>query len=283
MKSIVVTGISTGIGKSITESLLNNGYQVFGSVRTKTDANRLKAELKENFVPLIFDVTDEKAIIKNAKLVKNKLGNNEVLAGLINNAGIALGGPLLLTDTELFRKQFEVNVMGVISVTRAFAELLGANKKSVTKGKIINISSVSGKIALPFVAPYASSKHALEAISDSLRRELMLYGIDVILIEPGPVKTPIWDKTPQPENSPFIGTDYEESLREFRKFIEDSKENGLPPEKIGNLVLKVIKKKKPKARYIITKNKLTHFTLPRLLPSRCLDKILSKNLKLSSK
>ncbi|MBC8213121.1 MAG: SDR family oxidoreductase [Candidatus Marinimicrobia bacterium] len=281
MKSIVVTGVSTGIGKAITESLINNDFQVFGSVRKIEDAKKLKSEFKQKFVPLVFDVTDEKAIIENAELVKEKLDKNENLVGLINNAGIALGGPILLTETEVFRKQFEVNVMGVVSVIRAFSKLLGARKESDNPGKIINISSVSGKIALPFVAPYSASKHALEAISDSLRRELMLYGIDVILVEPGPVKTPIWDKTPDPENNPFIGTDYENSLREFRKFIEDSKQNGLPPEKVSNLILKILQIKNPKARYVITKNKFTHSTLPRLLPSRWLDSLLAKKLKLS--
>jgi len=168
----------------------------------------------------------------------------------------------------------------VISVTRAFAELLGATKDSKNHGKVINISSVSGKIALPFVAPYSASKHALEAISDSLRKELMLYGIDVVIVEPGPVKTPIWDKTPSPENSPFIGTDYEKSLIEFRKLIEDSRTNGLPSDKVGSLVLKILNNKNPRARYVITKNKFFHYTLPRLLPTRLYDKLVAKKLKL---
>ena len=279
MKSIVVTGVSTGIGKAIAKSLIENGYQVFGSVRNGVDSKQLKLELNENFIPLIFDVTDEKAIIKSAKFVKERLGKRKLI-GLINNAGIALGGPLLLTDTEVFRKQFEVNVMGVVSVTRAFAELLGATKSSKNPGRIINISSVSGKIALPFVAPYSASKHALEAISDSLRRELMLYGIDVVLVEPGPVKTPIWDKTPSPDNNPFIGTDYEKSLREFYKFIEDSSQNGLSPQKISKLILKILNDKNPRARYVITKNKFFHYTLPRLLPTRLYDKLVAKKLKL---
>ena len=151
-------------------------------------------------------MTDLESIENSVKIVKSNLKSNEGLSGLVNNAGIALGGPITLIETDVFRKQFDVNFFGLIDVTKAFLPLLGASKSSPYKGKIINISSISGLRANPFVGPYSASKFALEAFSDSLRRELLIYDIDVILIEPGPIKTAIWDKTPDPDDNEFTIT-----------------------------------------------------------------------------
>ena len=278
MKYILITGVSTGIGYSATKNLIDAGYSVFGSVRTKVDADKLCSDFGDKFIPLIFDVTDEEAITKSVEVVKSKLEGNHLIA-LINNSGIALGGPLQHLPTDVFRKQFEVNLFGVVSVTRSFLPLLGAYKGSTSKGKIVMISSVSGKRSYPFVSPYTASKHALEALSDSLRREMMLYGIDVVIIEPGPIKTPIWDKAPSVEENPFLGTDYESALRKFYKqMVTKGKIEGLHVDKVGQLITKVIQMTSPKTRYVITGRKWLDYILPGILPDRWMDKLFAKFL-----
>ena len=182
--SVVVTGASTGIGHAITGVLLERGFTVFGTVRKQVDADRLKAELGDAFTPLRMDVTDQPAILRAADQVRESLGKAK-LAGLVNNAGIAVVGPLLHQPPADFRQQLEVNLVAPMMVTQAFAKLLGSDRtREGTAGRIVNISSVGGKIGGPFLGAYAASKHGLEGMSESLRRELMLYGIDVILIEP---------------------------------------------------------------------------------------------------
>jgi len=283
MKKIVLTGVSTGIGYSTAEILCNSGYLVYGSVREEADAKKTKDDFGENFTPLIFDVTDKKSIHENAELVKNELKPGEVLSGLVNNAGVAMGGPVSLIDTDIFRKQFEVNFFGLIEVTKTFLPMLGAVKHSTIQGKIINISSVAGRNANPFVSPYTSSKFALEGFSDALRRELLLYGVDVILIEPGPIKTAIWDKVPDQENNEFTGTDYEPSLRKFYTFFIEMGKRGLDADIIGNKVKDILQNPAPKTRYVITPNRFVNFTLPNLLPDRIFDKLIGKNLGLLKK
>ena len=281
MKNIVITGVSTGIGYSTTKILIENGYRVFGSIRNESDANKLQEEFGENFEPLIFDVTDEDAI-KQAALKVEGIVEDKGIDCLINNSGIALGGPILHLSKEIFKKQFEVNLFGIVSVTNIFAKLLGAYKGSKHSGKIIMISSVSGKRSYPFVGPYTASKHALEGFSDSLRRELMIYGIDVVLVQPGPIKTAIWDKAPSPEDNPFLGTDYEESLRIFYKQVVIKGKQGLESVSVANLIKKIIESKKTKTRHIISANKLRDYYIPGLFPDRLFDRIIAKILKLTN-
>lgn len=277
-KSILITGVSTGIGYSLTEIFLRNGYLVFGSVRKQVDAERLRADFPERFIPLRFDVTDVQAIDAAVATVKEALGGDS-LSGLINNAGIAQGGPLLYMDRALVRKHFDVNVFGVIDVIKAFAPLLGAVEDfRGNPGKIINISSSSGKIASPFVAPYVGSKFALEGISGSLRRELMKYGIDVIVVGPGVVKTPIWEKAQNLEQ--YNHTPYKNSLDRFKMQALKRIEKGLEPRYVAQKVYYIFHGDNPKTRYAISDNTLTSWILPRLIPERWLDKIFSKMLGL---
>ena len=283
MKKIVITGVSTGIGYSSAKILTESGYFVYGSVRNQNDADKLNRELGDNFKALIFDVTNLESIQNSVEIVKSNLKTNECLSGLINNAGIALGGPITLIDTEIFRKQFDVNFFGLIDVTKAFLPLLGASKKSPYKGKIINISSVSGLRANPFVGPYSASKFALEAFSDSLRRELLIYGIDVILIEPGPIKTAIWDKAPDPENNEFLNTDYEIALKKFYTLFIEMGKKGLNPDIIGNRIKSILQNPNPAVRHIITPRRFLNYTLEMLLPTRWYDKLVGKGLGLIHK
>jgi len=280
MKSVVITGVSSGIGFSGADILCQAGYRVYGSVRKEEAANPLLKKHPNNFIPLIFDVRDEDAIVKAANFVENDMSESDQFVGLVNNAGVALGGPFKHLDTGTFRKQLEINVLGVVSVTRNFLKLLGAYKGSINPGKIIMISSVSGHRAYTYMSPYSASKFALEGMSDSLRRELMMYGIDVILIEPGPVKSEIWSKAPDIDSNPFIGTDYEESLRTFYKEVFGKANDALDTDIIGNAIKNIIENSHPKTRYVYTKDKFKEFTLPGILPDRTLDRIMAKRLKI---
>lgn len=276
MKHIVITGVSTGIGKAAAEELIKHDYHVFGSVRKESDAVELQKKLGSNFTPLIFDVTDTNAIKSAAEKVKNEIGKEHGLDALINNAGIGIGGPLMHQSLEEIRYHFEVNVFGVISVTQAFLPLLSAQYPQQYKpGRIINISSVSGRLAFPFLGAYSSSKHALEAISDSLRRELMIYGIDVIVIEPGPVSTEIWNKA-EKFSSIYENSDYISIIENFRKSLIENGNNSKPPLTVAKVILKALKSKHPKTRYVIPENWLTTWILPRVMPDRWLDKIIAK-------
>ncbi len=278
MQYVVVTGVSTGIGWAITKTLTQHGIQVFGSVRKAVDAERLSTEFGTAFTPLLFDVTDEAAVHEAAQKVRELL-NGQTLFGLVNNAGVAVPGPLLHLPIAELRNQLEINVTGQVIVTQAFAPLLGADRSLQGKpGRIVNISSVSGKMAMPFVGPYAMSKHALEAFSESLRRELMLFGIDVIIIGPGAIVTPIWDKAMELDITPFLQTDYGKVLGKFRDFMVQRGKAGLPVEQMGKLVLYVLTTPKPKVRYSIVAHKLKDWTIPRLLPKRMLDNLIARQL-----
>tara|TARA_B100002051_G_C16743567_1_gene645905 strand:- start:794 stop:1648 length:855 start_codon:yes stop_codon:yes gene_type:complete len=280
MDSVVITGVSSGIGLSAAQILCNSGYRVYGSVRKENDAQILIDQYPKQFKPLIFDVRDEAAIKEASDFVKNDLSDKDRLVGLVNNSGIALGGPFKHLNTDIFRKQLEVNVLGVVSVTLNFLELLGAYKGSKNQGKIIMISSVSGHRAYPYMSPYSASKFALEGMSDSLRRELMMYGIDVVLIEPGPVQSEIWNKAPKKDDNPFIGTDFEESLKTFYEEVIEKAQDPLPADIIGNAIKEIIENSNPKTRYVYTKNKFKEYTLPGILPDRTLDRIMAKRLKI---
>jgi NAD(P)-dependent dehydrogenase (short-subunit alcohol dehydrogenase family) len=231
---------------------------------------------------LLFDVTDSEAVLGAACEVEESLGGAG-LAGLVNNAGTALAGPLMHQPLDEVRQHFEVNVFGLLSVTQAFLPLLGAKKHRAHKpGRIINVSSVSGKVAEPFIGAYAGSKHAVEGISDSLRRELMLYGIDVIVIRPGAVKTPIWEKGALPViRGRYHRTDYSSPLNRFQDFAEELVSGGDPPEKIGKFVRKVFEARRPKAKYAIVPSRFADWIIPTTLPDRWLDRLVGRTLGLT--
>ena len=278
MKSVVVTGVSTGIGWGIAKVLIQKGFRVFGSVRKTQDAERLSKEFGENFVPLMFDVTDEAAVQAGARQVREQL-KGETLFGLVNNAGIAVPAPLIHQPTDEFRHQLEVNLVSVLIVTKAFVPLLGSDRSLRGKpGRIINISSVGGKFGGPFLGAYAAAKHGLEGFSESLRRELMLYGIDVIIVGPGSVATPIWDKAEQEDLSRYAHTDYVESARRVQEYMIRDGRNGYPPEKVGEVVWHALTTPKPRVRYAVIPGSSFRRIIQMLLPSRVVDRIIAKNL-----
>lgn len=284
MGSVVITGVSTGIGWGATKVLIKKGHRVFGSVRKAADGERLQKEFGDKFVPLIFDVTDAKAVQAGAAKVREAL-KGETLMGLVNNAGIAISGPLLYLPVDEMRTQMEVNLIGVLNVTQAFAPLLGADKSLKGKpGRIVNISSVGGKRAFPFIGPYASSKHALEGFSESLRRELMLFGIDVIIIGPGAVKTAIWDKAEMVDTSRYMNTPYGPSIERFSKFfVNNGRTAGLAPEKLGRVILNALTTASPKVRYAVVPSFIQDRLLPAVMPRRMVDRIVAGRLGFTQK
>lgn len=278
MQNVVVTGVSTGIGWGITKVLIQHGFRVFGSVRKTQDAERLSKEFGAGFVPLLFDVTDEEGVQAAAQQVREQL-NRETLFGLVNNAGIAVPGPLMYLPTDDFRHQLEVNLVSILIVTKAFLPLLGSDCSLQGKpGRIINISSVGGKAGGPFLGAYAASKHALEGFSESLRRELMLYGIDVIIIGPGSVATPIWDKAEKADISMYAHTEYAEAARRLQKYMIEDGRKGYPPEKVGEVVRDALTASKPRVRYAVVPGNFLSRLIPVLLPKRVLDRIIARNL-----
>jgi NAD(P)-dependent dehydrogenase (short-subunit alcohol dehydrogenase family) len=277
MQSVVVTGVSTGIGWAITKVLIQHGFRVFGSVRKTQDAERLSREFGERFIPLLFDVTDEAAVQAGAQQVREHL-NGETLMGLVNNAGIAAPGPLIHLPTEDFRRQLEVNLVSVLIVTKAFVPLLGSDHSLRGKpGRILNMSSVSGTIGYPFVGAYAASKHGLEGFSESLRRELMLFGIDVIIIGPGSAATPIWDKAEQVDMSPYANTEYIEPIQRIREYMLSNGKNGFPAEKVGEVVLHALTTPTPRVRYAVVPGRPLRRLILKLAPKRVIDNFIARN------
>jgi NAD(P)-dependent dehydrogenase (short-subunit alcohol dehydrogenase family) len=280
-KSVVVTGASTGIGWGCVKVLAANGFHVFGSVRKQADADRLSKEFGAAFTPLIFDVTDAAAVAAGARQVEAAL-KGATLAGLVNNAGIANPGPLLHIDVDTFRQQMEVNVTGQLIVTQAFAPLLGArpDAKTQTPGRIIMMSSVGGKVSSPFVGPYNASKFALEGLSEALRRELMIYGVDVIVVAPGAIATPIWDKADSIDVTRYDNTPYAKSLAMVKKYMVELGRKGLPPERIGETVRTALTAASPKTRYVVTPEPLTNW-MSLHMPKRMIDRTIAKRLGLT--
>jgi NAD(P)-dependent dehydrogenase (short-subunit alcohol dehydrogenase family) len=279
MKSVIVTGASTGIGWGCAKVLIASGFRVFGSVRKQMDADRLSEEFGTNFTPLIFDVTDEAAVAAGAKRVETTLGD-ETLFGLVNNAGIAVPGPLLYLKIDDFKYQLTVNLTGQLIVTQAFAPLLGVDRsRKGAPGRIVMISSVGGKTASPFLGPYSASKFALEGMSESLRRELMLFGIDVIIVAPGAVATPIWDKADAVDVTQFANTPYAPALDKVKDYMISNGKRGLPPEKLGEVVKTALTVSKPKTRYTVTPDLIRNLMV-NILPKRIVDNIIARRVGL---
>ena len=280
MRSVVITGASTGIGWASAKLLLDRGFRVFGSVRKQADADRLKDEFGANFTPLIFDVTDEAAVLAAAREVRSAL-NGETLAGLVNNAGIAVAGPVLELAADEFRRQMDVNFIGPVIATQAFGPLLGSDPAlKGPKGRIVMISSVAGKNGNPLTSAYAASKHAIEGLSESLRRELMMFGIDVIVVAPGAVKTPIWSKAEEVDISAYKNSPYFPALQKIRAFMLHLGTIGLPAEKIAEKVFGALTVPNPKVRYVVAPDPMRQF-MAAVLPKRTLDRIIAKRLGLT--
>ncbi len=282
MPSVLVTGVSTGIGAAIATDLTKRGWRVFGTVRRMDDAERLSNELGDAFTPLIADVTDVDSLSRAASTVAEAL-DGAPLDGLVCNAGISIPGPILHQPLEELDRQWKVNVLGQVATVQAFGALIGAREGFAGKpGRIVMMSSVSGRLSWPVVGGYAASKHALEAISHSLRRELMPFGVDVIIVGPGPIATPIWEKSAAGvDRSLYQATIYGPLIERFEKEVLARAKEALPPQAVADVVHTALTAGKPKARYAITPAPLMNWILPLMLPARWLDRIAAKRLGLS--
>lgn len=279
MKSVLITGVSSGIGYDAVRYFLQNAYRVFGSVRREEDAVRLRALFPDSFHPLVFDVTQPQAIDRAKTEVENILQGSG-LDVLINNAGISVNGPIALVSPAAFRRVFDVNVQGLLAVTQAFLPLLGFGVDSKRPpGRIINVGSGAGRLTQPFMGPYAASKHAVEALSDALRRELVTLGIKVVLIEPATIKTAIFEKARQ-EKNPYKGTLYERVYDKLDTIVAQKVSKALPVEEVSRVLYKAAVHPNPKTRYVVasTKVKCLFWLATRVLSDKALDRVFVKQL-----
>jgi NAD(P)-dependent dehydrogenase (short-subunit alcohol dehydrogenase family) len=276
-RAVVVTGASTGIGEAIAKRL-DSGFRVFAGVRKDEDAEKLRAA-GANIEPIKIDVTDQASIDAAAAHVKSEIGD-QGLAGLVNNAGIAVSAPLEFLPVEELRHQLEVNTVGQHAVTQAFLAPI-----RTAKGRIVNISSIGGKIALPLAGAYAASKFAMEAISDTLRRELKPWGIEVVVVEPGGVVTPIWDRGTDTANRileeapPEAEQLYGPLIESMRAQVAEITANGMQPSEIAEVVHTALTKSRPKTRYLVGSEAKQRARAAAILPDRVFDRLIARTLK----
>ncbi len=282
MQSCIVTGVSSGIGEAIAADLVKRGWRVFGTVRRAEDGERIENDLGPSFTPLLCDVTDVDGLSRAAARVADLL-RGAPLDGLVCNAGISLPGPLLHQSLDELDREWKVNVLGQVATVQAFAPLLGAQEGFAGRpGRIVMMSSVSGKLAWPFVGGYAATKHALEAVSHALRRELMPFGVDVVIVGPGPIATPIWEKSAGAvEKSRYQATFYGPLIERFESEVLARARHALPASAVAEVVHTALSAPQPKVRYTITPAPLMNWLLPLALPARWLDRIAAKRLGLT--
>jgi NAD(P)-dependent dehydrogenase (short-subunit alcohol dehydrogenase family) len=268
---VLITGASTGIGEATALRLQSAGFRVFAGVRKPEDGERLAAQGVTVVQPL--DVTSAGDIAAALLTVESALGD-EPLRGIVNNAGIGIGGPLEALAIDDFRRTIEVNTTGQLAVTKAFLPLLRRSR-----GRIVNMSSIGGRLAQPFAGPYIASKFALEAVTDVLRVELLEWGIDVIAIEPGTIATPIWEKSSREADevlaklTPELRELYGKRLAKMAKVLERQTKRGAAPEKVAEAVEKALTASRPRTRYPIG-DAYALLALKKLLPTRVLDRLL---------
>lgn len=267
-KTVLITGVSSGIGFDTAREMIARGWRVLGSVRKTEDAARVQQALGPDFIPLLFDVTDAEAIAAAVPQVERIVGANG-LAALVNNAGVAPAGPLMHMPIDEIEHAFDINVFGVMRVTQAFLPLLGARRDCPhPPGRIINLSSVSGGLTVPLVGAYSATKYALESINDGLRRELSIYGIEVIAIEPAAIRTPIWDKIKA--DPLYANTDYAEVMERMPETAAKQAARGKPATAVSAAIRDAIISKRPRTRYPLAP--LWYFR--NLIPDRLFDRLL---------
>ena len=275
-KTALITGTVSGIGRATTARLVAEGWHVFATVMTTAEADEVKSAFGDAVTTLIVDVTDAASIAQAARQVGDVLGDT-CLDGLVNNAGVAMGGPAMELPIEDFQQQMDINVTGVLRVTQAFGPLLGTDKaRAGDPGRIVMLSSVAGQLGSPFMAPYVASKHAVEGLSKCLRIELQHYGIKVIMIEPGMVATPIWEKAGEVDATPYHNSPLYPAMTRFRDFLTSMGPKGLQPEVIAERIFRALTEAEPRLAYAVVPDRFSNWTLPKLMPARMLDRIIAR-------
>ena len=275
--AVLITGASTGIGRATALHLDSLGFQVFAGVRKRGDAESLDEEGSERLEPVMIDVTDAGMIENTRERIQDVTGGR--LAGLVNNAGVAIAGGTEFIPLDELRRQMEINLIGQVAVTQAFLPMIRA-----ARGRVILMSSIGGKSAIPFLLPYGASKHALEAMGDSLRGEMRAFGVEVSIIEPGSIATPIWGKgESQAERlrdamTPEQLKIYGDTVEKFADVARETGEEGEPPIEVAKAIEHALTADKPKTRYLIGRRAKIQAVLKRVLPDRMLDRLIAKQL-----
>ena len=267
-RAVVVTGASGGLGFATAKLLVDRGFRVFGTLLDEEDSAPLESA---RVTPVRLDVRRKESLDAATVRIHELLGDMP-LAGLVNNAGIAHGGPIELLALDAVREVFEVNVLGLIAVTQAFLP-----KLREAKGRVINISSVSGRLAVPFLAPYCGSKFAVEAISDCLRREMQPFGVDVVVVQPAVMRTPIWDKALQQDLERYRGTPYEPVIAKAERRLRKGRDRGLDPAEVAVVVADALTVVNPPIRIPVVRNRRTHL-ISLLMPDRFIDRMIARKV-----
>jgi NAD(P)-dependent dehydrogenase (short-subunit alcohol dehydrogenase family) len=275
--AVLVTGASSGIGEATAFHLGSLGFRVFGGVRKDADAERLSERGGERLTPVKLDVTDAGSIDSTREQIDEAAP--EGLSGLVNNAGVSVTGPVEFIPIDEFRRQLEVNLLGQVAVTQAF---LPAIRRA--RGRIVNVSSIGGRIALPLMSPYNASKFALEAVSDSLRREVRRFGVHVAVIEPGAIRTAIWEKGTVAADEMMEGAPpeaeqlYGELVRGMRAQADEATGRAIEPVEVARVVEHALTAARPRTRYVIGRDAKLRARLSGLLPDRAFDRLIERAL-----
>jgi NAD(P)-dependent dehydrogenase (short-subunit alcohol dehydrogenase family) len=279
--AVVVTGASTGIGHATALHLAGRGLRVFAGVRRSQDADALRAS-SPNITPLLLDVTDEAQLAQAVREVEAAVGDGG-LQGLVNNAGISGGAPTEVLPLDDLRRMLEVNVIGVVATTQAFLPLLRKGK-----GRIVCIGSIGGRMAVPFLAAYSMSKAAVSALCDSLRGELRPWGMHVSLVEPGAIRTPIWEKglrdvDASQETWPSAALAlYGDAIPRMRKITERTASHAIAPENVAKVVEHALTARRPRTRYIVGADARIQ-AIARRIPDRARDAVIARTIGLPKK
>lgn len=266
--SVVITGASTGIGAACALHLDALGLRVFAGVRNAADGDALRAQSSSRLVPVRIDVTDLASITAAVNTIQSLVGDSG-LGGLVNNAGIAVGGPLEMLPLDELRRQLEVNVVGQLAVTQAFLPLLRKGR-----GRIVNMGSIAGRVPLPLVGPYSMSKFALNAMTKSLRLEVDAWGIKVAIVEPGAIATPIWKKSTAAADTLYPDQNdalYREHFACIRHMLTEAERHAIPAEAVAKAVAHALTARRPKTHYLVGADARARAFLNVLLPQRAQD------------
>jgi NAD(P)-dependent dehydrogenase (short-subunit alcohol dehydrogenase family) len=273
VRSVLVTGASTGIGRASALRLDAAGWRVFAGVRREEDAQALREAGSDRLSPLFLDVTDAEQIAAAAALIGTE---SDGLDGLVNNAGVAIPSPLETMPIDDFRRQIEINLVAHVAVTQAMLPALRRGG-----GRVVFISSIGGRIAFPLTGAYHAAKFGIEAVGDVFRQELAPWGLRVAIVEPGSIDTPIWERGERTADeigarSPGRESLYGKAIENYRKVIKDTAERGIPPEKVAKVVEHALSSKRPRSRYLVGIDAKVQARIKPLIPTPVFDRIVAK-------